>query len=74
MITRVLCCLRRIWRIGQAISDGLSDAVATGERDDPDLRRALSAPLTSLFPLCRLIQADDLLQEEAAAFVAANAP
>ena len=52
----------------------LSDAVATGERDDPDLRRALSAPLTSLFPLCRLIQADDLLQEEAAAFVAANAP
>ncbi len=37
-------------------------------------RRALSAPLTSLFPHCRLIQADDLLQEEAAAFVAANAP
>ena len=52
----------------------LSDAVATGERDDPDLRRALSAPLTSLFPLCRLIRSDDLLQEEAAAFVAANAP
>jgi nicotinamidase-related amidase len=52
----------------------LSDAVATGERDDPDLRRALSTPLASLFPLCRLIAADDLLQEEAAAFAAANAP
>ena len=52
----------------------LNDAVATGERDDPDLRRALSTPLSSLFPLCRLVEADDLLQEEAAAFAAANAP
>ena len=52
----------------------LTDAVATGERDDADLRRALTTPLASLFPLCRLIQADDLLQEEVAGFTAANAP
>lgn len=52
----------------------LSDAVAVGERDDPDLRRALSTPLASLFPHCRLIAADDLLQEEAVAYAAANAP
>lgn len=52
----------------------LCDAVATGGLDDPDLRRALAAPLASLFPQCRLIAADDLLQEEAAGFAPANTP
>ncbi|CAN7299219.1 cysteine hydrolase [Phenylobacterium sp. LjRoot164] len=52
----------------------LSDAVAVGEDDAPELRRALCTPLNSLFPLCRLIAADDLLQEEATAYAAANAP
>lgn len=54
--------------------DVLSDAVATGDVEDPGLRRALSTPLASLFPHCRLLVADDLLQEEAAAYAAANAP
>lgn len=52
----------------------LSDAVATASGDDDALRQALDIPLAALSPLCRLIQADDLLQEEAAAFAAANAP
>lgn len=52
----------------------LSDAVATDSRDDGALRQALNIPLAALSPLCRLIEADDLLQEEAAAFAAANTP
>ncbi|WP_312166686.1 isochorismatase family protein [Phenylobacterium sp.] len=52
----------------------LADAVAADARDDRALRQALGVPLAALSPLCRLISADDLLREEAAAFAAANAP
>jgi nicotinamidase-related amidase len=54
--------------------DVLTDAVASGLRDDGVLLQALSAPLAALSPLCRLIQTKDLLQEEVATFAAANAP
>jgi len=52
----------------------LCDAVAADPRDDGALGHALFAPLAALAPLCRLIAARDLFQEDAAAYAAANAP
>lgn len=52
----------------------LGDAVAVEARDETSLRHALGGALSRLSPLCRLIEARDLLEEEAATYAAANAP
>ncbi len=54
--------------------DILRDAVAVNARDEQALRQAMTAPLLSLSPLCRIIESKDLFQEDVVALAAANAP
>lgn len=52
----------------------LQDAVAINAKDEPLQRMAMSGPIMSLSPLCRMIASDELFQEGVSALAAANAP
>lgn len=52
----------------------LQDAVAINAKDERLQRLAMSGPIMSLSPLCRMIASEELFQEGVSALAAANAP
>ena len=52
----------------------LQDAVAINAKDERLQRMAMSGPIMSLSPLCRMIASEELFQEGVSALAAANAP
>lgn len=52
----------------------LHDAVAVDAQDERTQRRAMTVPIMSLSPLCRMIASEELFQEDVTALAAANTP
>ena len=68
-------------RFDKAINSGadaviidLEDAVAINAADERLQRMAMSGPIMSLSPLCRMITSEELFQENVSALAAANTP